>query len=81
MFILSNFLKIRLLTVSRKYNNKEYNELKDVIEDFKLILENCYRFWGANHKFSKHTFRIEKILEKHLKELPGFVCIIYFVNK
>ncbi|XP_073970173.1 uncharacterized protein isoform X2 [Rhodnius prolixus] len=60
-----------LTEVSRKYNNKEYNELKDVIEDFKLILENCYRFWGANHKFSKHTFRIEKILEKHLKELPG----------
>ncbi|KAK9501588.1 hypothetical protein O3M35_012286 [Rhynocoris fuscipes] len=60
-----------LAEVSRKYENKEYKDLKEVIADFRLTLENCYRFWGANHKFSKHIFRIEKILEKHLKELPG----------
>ncbi|XP_014252852.1 uncharacterized protein LOC106668520 [Cimex lectularius] len=56
--------------ISRKYACKEYKDLKTVIDDIRLVLENCYKFWGYKHKFIKQAYRVEKMLEKHISEFP-----------
>lgn len=49
-----------------KFNNYEYNSITEVIADMRLILENCYRYNGANHWVSKLGHKMEKILEQKL---------------
>ncbi|KAK9499769.1 hypothetical protein O3M35_002745 [Rhynocoris fuscipes] len=56
--------------VHRKLMDREYSGIKEVIADIKLLLENCYRFWGPSHKFTKKGLHIEHKLEQKLEELP-----------
>ncbi|XP_067052488.1 serine-rich adhesin for platelets-like [Acropora muricata] len=49
-----------------KFNKYEYNSITEVIADIRLILENCYRYNGANHWVSKLGHKMEKILEQKL---------------
>jgi len=52
--------------VGCKFNNYEYNSITEVVGDMRLILENCYRYNGANHWVSKLGHKMEKILEQKL---------------
>ena len=51
-------------TVGSKFNNYEYNSITEVISDMRLILENCYRYNGADHWVSKQGQKVEKVLEQ-----------------
>ncbi|CAH1404243.1 unnamed protein product [Nezara viridula] len=61
---------IWLNEVLRKFSAQEYLFVHEVISDIRQVLENCYKFWGPKHKFSKQAFRIEKLLDKELQAAP-----------
>lgn len=48
----------------------EYASITEVVRDLRLILENCYRFFGPSHCFSKKAQKLETVLEQKLALLP-----------
>uniref|UniRef100_A0A0A9WCA8 Bromo domain-containing protein n=1 Tax=Lygus hesperus TaxID=30085 RepID=A0A0A9WCA8_LYGHE len=58
------------LEMTRKYAEKEYNSAVEVMDDIRLVLENCYKFWGKKHKFVKQALRAERIVAKHIAGFP-----------
>lgn len=53
--------------------DREYHGIKEVVADIKLVLENCYRFWGLSHRVTKKGLHIEHKLEQKLEALPMLV--------
>ncbi|XP_014239640.1 uncharacterized protein LOC106661050 [Cimex lectularius] len=59
-----------LYEVKRKLEEGEYNGLSDFVKDMRLLLENCYRFWGVQHRITKKGLLMEHKLEQRLQEIP-----------
>lgn len=49
-----------------KFVNREYESITAFVADFRLMLENCYRFHGVHHWMSKQAQKLEVILEQKL---------------
>ncbi|XP_016316940.1 uncharacterized protein KIAA2026-like [Sinocyclocheilus anshuiensis] len=49
-----------------KFVNHEYESITAFVSDFRLMLENCYRFHGVDHWISKQAQKLEIILEQKL---------------
>lgn len=49
-----------------KFVNREYESITGFVADFRLMLENCYRFHGVDHWISKQAQKLEIILEQKL---------------
>lgn len=49
-----------------KFVNREYESITAFVADFRLMLENCYRFHGVHHWMSKQAQKLEMILEQKL---------------
>ncbi|XP_067278915.1 uncharacterized bromodomain-containing protein 10-like [Pseudorasbora parva] len=49
-----------------KFANREYETITAFVADFRLMLENCYRFHGVDHWISKQAQKLEIILEQKL---------------
>lgn len=58
------------ILVQRKLLGREYDGIGSFVADVRLILENCYRYWGATHKFSTRALYLEHKLEQRLSNLP-----------
>ncbi|XP_076836818.1 putative bromodomain-containing protein 10 isoform X2 [Brachyhypopomus gauderio] len=52
--------------IDDKFVNREYESITDFVGDFRLMLENCYRFHGVDHWISKQAQKLEIILEQKL---------------
>lgn len=48
----------------------KYKGISEVIGDIRLMLENCYRYHGPDHSFTKKGLQLEHILEQKLAVLP-----------
>lgn len=64
-----------LSTIERKLNASAYAELKEYVEDFNLMVDNCIRFNGADSGIAQMARNIQASFEKHMlnappKELP-----------
>lgn len=59
-----------LSRVQDALNKAEYGSITEVVRDLRLILENCYRFFGPSHCFSKKALKLETVLEQKLALLP-----------
>ncbi len=64
-----------LSTIERKLNANAYAELKDYVDDFNLMVDNCTRFNGAESGIAQMARNIQASFEKHMlnappKELP-----------
>ncbi|CAH1391776.1 unnamed protein product [Nezara viridula] len=75
LFGMSTYYKIIkkpmwLTEVQRKLLGREYDGIGSFVADVRLILENCYRYWGATHKFSRKALYMEHKLEQRLSNLP-----------
>ncbi|XP_056301974.1 uncharacterized protein KIAA2026-like [Danio aesculapii] len=57
-------------TMDDKFVKREYESITAFVADFRLMLENCYRFHGVNHWISKQAQKLEIILEQKLTLLP-----------
>lgn len=49
-----------------KFVNREYESITAFVADFRLMLENCYRYHGVDHWISKQAQKLEIILEQKL---------------
>ncbi|XP_058849420.1 uncharacterized protein KIAA2026-like [Acipenser ruthenus] len=52
--------------MEQKFVNREYETITDFVGDFRLMLENCYRYHGVDHWLSKQAQKLEMMLEQKL---------------
>lgn len=57
---------ICICRIEEKFINKEYDTITEFVADFRLILENCYRYHGVDHWLSKQAQKLEIMLEQKL---------------
>lgn len=55
-----------LRRMEKKFINQEYESITQFVTDFRLMLENCYRYHGVDHWISKQAQKIEIMLEQKL---------------
>ncbi|XP_041825133.1 uncharacterized protein KIAA2026 [Melanotaenia boesemani] len=55
-----------LQRIEEKFINKEYETITEFVADFRLMLENCYRYHGVDHWISKQAQKLEIMLEQKL---------------
>ncbi|KAM9735301.1 putative bromodomain-containing protein 10 [Menidia menidia] len=55
-----------LRRIEEKFINQEYNTITEYVADFRLMLENCYRYHGVDHWISKQAQKLEIMLEQKL---------------
>ncbi|XP_058473859.1 uncharacterized protein KIAA2026 [Solea solea] len=55
-----------LRRMEEKFINQEYETLTEFVADFRLMLENCYRYHGVDHWISKQAQKLEIMLEQKL---------------
>uniref|UniRef100_A0A1B6DQB7 Bromo domain-containing protein n=1 Tax=Clastoptera arizonana TaxID=38151 RepID=A0A1B6DQB7_9HEMI len=56
--------------IIRKYKNNEYLTATELAADFRLMLTNCYEFWGQNASITKKALQLEQRFEQKLLALP-----------
>lgn len=54
----------------------EYQNIKEFICDFRLMLFNCYRYFGCDSKMGKLATKLESMFEQKLILLPMQVTFI-----
>ncbi|MFT7815441.1 uncharacterized protein KIAA2026 homolog [Arapaima gigas] len=55
-----------LKRMAEKFDRLEYQTITEFVADFRLMLENCYRFHGVDHWISKQAQKLETMLEQKL---------------
>uniref|UniRef100_A0A3Q1J8N6 Bromo domain-containing protein n=1 Tax=Anabas testudineus TaxID=64144 RepID=A0A3Q1J8N6_ANATE len=55
-----------LQRMEEKFTNQEYKTITEFVADFRLMLENCYRYHGVDHWISKQAQKLEIMLEQKL---------------
>ncbi|XP_057674627.1 uncharacterized protein KIAA2026 isoform X2 [Corythoichthys intestinalis] len=55
-----------LRSMEEKFVNQEYQSITEFVADFRLMLENCYRYHGVDHWLSKQAQKMEIMLEQKL---------------
>lgn len=55
-----------LRRMEEKFINQEYKTITEFVADFRLMLENCYRYHGVDHWISKQAQKLEIMLEQKL---------------
>lgn len=55
-----------LQRIKEKFINQEFETITEFVADFRLMLENCYRYHGVDHWISKQAQKLETILEQKL---------------
>ena len=56
-------------SVRDKAENDEYGNFSEMVSDFRLMLENCYRYNGPDHFISKRGQRLEQVFEQKISLL------------
>lgn len=59
-----------LSRVRASLDARAYSGITEVVRDLRLILENCYRFFGPQHHLTKKALKLETVLEQKLALLP-----------
>uniref|UniRef100_A0A1B6GTD1 Bromo domain-containing protein n=1 Tax=Cuerna arida TaxID=1464854 RepID=A0A1B6GTD1_9HEMI len=75
MFGMSDYYEIItkpmwLKEVERKYEAEEYTTATEVAADVRLMLENCYHYWGPCDTLSKRALKLEQVFENKIAGLP-----------
>ncbi|XP_076020019.1 putative bromodomain-containing protein 10 [Genypterus blacodes] len=55
-----------LKRMEEKFTGQEYETITQFVADFRLMLENCYRYHGVDHWISKQAQKLEVMLEQKL---------------
>lgn len=55
-----------LRRMEEKFIGQEYETITEFVADFRLMLENCYRYHGVDHWISKQAQKLEIMLEQKL---------------
>ena len=52
--------------IEEKFVGQQYDSITEFVADFRLMLENCYRYHGVDHWLSKQAQKLEVMLEQKL---------------
>ncbi|XP_062290365.1 uncharacterized protein KIAA2026 [Scomber scombrus] len=55
-----------LRRMQERFISQEYETITEFVADFRLMLENCYRYHGVDHWVSKQAQKLEIMLEQKL---------------
>ncbi|XP_044190377.1 uncharacterized protein KIAA2026 [Thunnus albacares] len=55
-----------LRRMEERFISQEYETITEFVADFRLMLENCYRYHGVDHWISKQAQKLEIMLEQKL---------------
>uniref|UniRef100_A0A3B4ZDX4 KIAA2026 ortholog n=1 Tax=Stegastes partitus TaxID=144197 RepID=A0A3B4ZDX4_9TELE len=55
-----------LRRMEEKFISQQYETITEFVADFRLMLENCYRYHGVDHWISKQAQKLEIMLEQKL---------------
>uniref|UniRef100_A0A8C6MH34 Bromo domain-containing protein n=1 Tax=Nothobranchius furzeri TaxID=105023 RepID=A0A8C6MH34_NOTFU len=55
-----------LKRIEEKFISQEYETITEFVADFRLMLENCYRYYGVDHWISKQAQKLETMMEQKL---------------
>lgn len=55
-----------LRRMQERFISQEYETITEFVADFRLMLENCYRYHGVDHWISKQAQKLEIMLEQKL---------------
>ncbi|AWP15293.1 Hypothetical protein SMAX5B_003646 [Scophthalmus maximus] len=55
-----------LRRMEEKFSSQGYETITEFVADFRLMLENCYRYHGVDHWISKQAQKLEIMLEQKL---------------
>ncbi|XP_012724607.2 uncharacterized protein KIAA2026 isoform X1 [Fundulus heteroclitus] len=55
-----------LRRIEEKFVSQQYESITEFVADFRLMLENCYRYYGVDHWVSKQGQKLEIMLEQKL---------------
>ncbi|XP_059169098.1 uncharacterized protein KIAA2026-like isoform X2 [Physella acuta] len=53
-----------MFKMKEKFENHEYNDLTDFMADFRLMIENCYRYNGPDNFVSKKAQKLETMMKQ-----------------
>lgn len=59
-----------LTTIDRKFQHKEYSDVNQLINDIRLLFNNCYKFNGPEAMVSVLCQNVESAFEKSLRQMP-----------
>ncbi|KAI8816398.1 Bromodomain-containing protein [Fimicolochytrium jonesii] len=59
-----------LSTIETKLRTSQYATYRGFVDDFKLMVENCYTFNGRESLVSQNALNLEKSFDKHMEKLP-----------
>ena len=59
-------LAILRIAVRDKAEGDGYSSFTEMVSDFRLMLENCYRYNGPDHFISKRGQRLEQVFEQKI---------------
>ncbi|KAF9888123.1 hypothetical protein FE257_009259 [Aspergillus nanangensis] len=57
-------------SIERKLKNNEYKKVRDVVEDFNLMVQNAVQFNGPDHIVSQEGQKLKGTFEKQMLNLP-----------
>ncbi|ODV82948.1 hypothetical protein CANARDRAFT_30419 [[Candida] arabinofermentans NRRL YB-2248] len=60
-----------LSTIERKLNSNAYEIPEQVIEDFNVMVQNCFTFNGKDSSISQMVRNIQASFEKHMLNIPS----------
>lgn len=61
-----------IFPVKDKFEQRSYSSITEFVADFRLMLENCYRYNGPDHYISKRGQKLETMLEQKLALLSRY---------
>ena len=64
-----------LSTIEKKLHDHVYPTVSDLVEDMKLMINNCYTFNGREHTVSILANNLEKTFQSQLRNMPQSVCL------
>lgn len=67
-----NYIKrpMDLSTIEKKINANAYENPNQVVDDFNLMVENCFKFNGKDSAISQMVRNIQASFEKHMLNMP-----------
>lgn len=58
-------------TIEKKLRNDEYGSVRDLIEDFELVVNNCRRFNGDQHPVTQAAFNMKAYFDRVVASVPS----------